>query len=170
MVFIWSGLGILSIVVFFVVFIGSINLLPDHLQSYCFPFAALIAGIFSWYFGNRWNNKTEKILLNKEEGKIIVQTKRHSLFWIKMEYWGIIFPLIAIIVLAQTSLLYSGILTIVLLFMVCLLLLQRQKNLKIKEQEETEQKRLEEERLIAEEEEKIIRRKEKEDPRRFMPQ
>lgn len=58
---IWSGRGIFSALIFFVTFIACIKLLPDEFNSYSFIIAFYLTGIFSWYFGNKWNNAQARI-------------------------------------------------------------------------------------------------------------
>ncbi|MGG7209465.1 hypothetical protein [Clostridium baratii] len=42
-------------------------------------------------------NDEGKTYINKETGKEVILRKKHSFFFIDIEYWGIIFPIIGII-------------------------------------------------------------------------
>ncbi|MEM1002867.1 MAG: hypothetical protein AAGH46_09475 [Bacteroidota bacterium] len=93
---IWSGRGIIPVVLFFVVF-GLSMWLPDswHEQEIPFVIIAILTGIFSWVYGIKWNIDQAKIELDTRTGKPGLQKNQHSLFWIPMQYWGFLFPLLA---------------------------------------------------------------------------
>ena len=42
-----------------------------------------------------------RVLIDAETGKKVIFKGNHSLFWIKMEYWGPIFMVLGLIILAQ---------------------------------------------------------------------
>ena len=97
---VWSGRGFLSLLILFITIFFFISILPETyiIQSFVIPL--YIAAIFSYFFGIKWN-KTLKFFIDKETGKEINFKSNHGLFWINMEYWGIIFPALALVMLLQ---------------------------------------------------------------------
>ena len=97
---VWSGRGFLSLLILFITIFFFIPILPETyiIQSFVIPL--YIAAIFSYFFGIKWN-KTLKFFIDKETGKEINFKSNHGLFWINMEYWGIIFPALALVMLLQ---------------------------------------------------------------------
>ncbi|MDR2678939.1 MAG: hypothetical protein LBB51_05820 [Zoogloeaceae bacterium] len=51
---------------------------------------ALLSIVTLWFLGRWLNNRPEKILVDTESGERLVYKPRHSLFWIPLQYWGII--------------------------------------------------------------------------------
>jgi hypothetical protein len=97
---VWSGRGFLSIVIFFIAIFTCISIFPKSYVDLSFIVPLYIAGIFSYIFGMRWNT-TLRVFIDKKTGKEINFKSNHSLFWIKMEYWGLIFTTLGLIILAQ---------------------------------------------------------------------
>jgi uncharacterized protein YacL len=98
---VWSGRGFLSLLILFIAIFLFIPILPETYITQSFVIPLYIAAIFSYIFGIKWN-KTLRVFIDKETGKEINFKNNHGLFWINMEYWGIIFPLFALVMLAQT--------------------------------------------------------------------
>ncbi len=98
---VWSGRGFLSLLILFIAIFLFIPILPETYITQSFVIPLYIAAIFSYVFGIKWN-KTLRVLIDKETGKEINFKSNHGLFWINMEYWGIIFPAFALIMLAQS--------------------------------------------------------------------
>jgi hypothetical protein len=98
---VWSGRGFLSLLILFIAIFLFIPVLPENyiIQSFVIPL--YMAAIFSYFFGIRWN-KTLRVYIDKETGKEIKFRNNHGLFWINMEYWGILFPLLALVMLSQS--------------------------------------------------------------------
>lgn len=97
---VWSGKGYLSVLILFIAIFLCISLLPETYATECFVIPLYIAGIFSYVFGVKWN-KTLRVFIDKETGKEINFKSNHGLFWVNMEYWGIIFPILALVMLTQ---------------------------------------------------------------------
>lgn len=100
---IWSGRGILAALVFLGMLILGTILFYGSSIDYAFVIAGFVAAIFSWYFGNKWNAKPTKILVDQKTGKEHHIKPNHSLFFVPMQYWGILFSVLAIIILFQNS-------------------------------------------------------------------
>lgn len=180
---VWSGRGFLTALVLIGTLFLSLWALPDSLSDYGFVIACFISAGFSWIFGVKWNKQNERIVTDDKTGQKLRLRSNHSLFWIPMQYYGIIFSIIGIIILFQNSILLSIVALIILVALAMIEFLRNKtmhemqkkapsnsafKSAKTKKQEQLE----EEEKLrkqVEEEEEQLRNRKEKEDPSRFMP-
>ncbi|WP_420582689.1 hypothetical protein [Reichenbachiella sp.] len=93
---IWSGRGILTPLIL----VGSILLLisisSEKVGVYTFPLSILLAGALNFYLGKKWNNARGRIVVDEVTGERIELKSNHTLFWIKMEYWGVIFGVIGV--------------------------------------------------------------------------
>lgn len=97
---VWSGKGYLSVLILFISIFLCISVLPETYVTQCFVIPLYIAAIFSYIFGIKWNT-TLRVFIDKETGKEINVKSNHGLFWINMEYWGLLFPVLALVMLAQ---------------------------------------------------------------------
>lgn len=97
---IWSGKGILSILVFIVACVISLKVLPEAHMDLSLVLGCFVSGAFSWMFGKKWNN-AQRIVIDEETGKQIALRGNHSIFFIKMQYWGIVFFALGGILLFQ---------------------------------------------------------------------
>ncbi|COK33440.1 Uncharacterised protein [Streptococcus pneumoniae] len=59
----------------------------------------IISGVMSWYLGKYINKPDGKVYIDAETGEKVMFKKKHSLFFIKMEYWGPILGVIAVVTL-----------------------------------------------------------------------
>ncbi len=75
MLLIWSGRGILSIVVFFVIFILCALILPKGSADYGISASLFIAGVFSWVYGNKWNADDDNETNNQDREKKLTRKK-----------------------------------------------------------------------------------------------
>lgn len=98
---VWSGRGILSALVLIVTLICLILVLPSELSDIGFMISLFVAAAFSWFMGRKWNEEEGQVVIDKASGKEFLIKPNHSLFWIKMQYWGIIFALMGVVVLVQ---------------------------------------------------------------------
>jgi hypothetical protein len=171
---VWSGKGGLSVAVLIVVLFPCILIFPKEQSDYGFVIALFIAGIFSWIFGNKWNNQNGRTVIDEKTGQRFILKSNHTLFWIKMQYWGIIFGLIGIIILAQISLL-AAIISFLIVSLIAMFIYFRSKNDNIATSVTKDVNIKSKPTIIVNpepvenEEERLKRRQEKEDPNRFMP-
>lgn len=97
MFIVWSGWGALTILILGVVSIVVGAMLQLTFIALGVPqmaFLAFSAGLFAaaaanWFVGKRLNGKPGRELLDPATGERVLLTRRHSLFWIRMEYWSI---------------------------------------------------------------------------------
>jgi hypothetical protein len=172
---VWSGRGFLSIVVLFATLFLCVAILPKENDDIGFVITAFVTGIFSWVYGKKWNTQNERIVIDEKTGERLLIKNNHTLFWIPMQYWGVIFSILGVIILFQNSLLFGIISSLILMtFMIVpffnkktakspLEVVATKTNLVANnESKETEEEAISEGELIR-------IRKEKEDPSRFMP-
>ena len=101
---VWTGKGVLAVLVLVGCFALFANVLPSEQENLAFVISLLITGAFSWYMGKKWNQEETKTVIDKASGQEIQLTPHHSLFWIKLQYWGFIFGGFAVVMLLQTLL------------------------------------------------------------------
>jgi hypothetical protein len=104
MMIVWAGRGFLIVLVFIIfMFLGN-SIFPKGMADYAIAFAGLLSAIFSWFAGIAWNTKSDRIVTDDKTGeKFLLKGGGHTLFWIPMQYWGIILTVLSIIILFQTS-------------------------------------------------------------------
>ncbi len=176
---IWSGRGFLSVIVLIGILFPAIYLFPEDASDYAFVTALFLTAVFSWYLGILWNTKNERIVIDEASGQKLKIKNNHTLFWIPMQYWGIIFSIGGIIILLQNSVTIALLSAIAFLGIVLFEKFKKKSfnntalprfkspGTKRKEIAAAEELKIKEAEALAE---RIKRRKEKEDPRRFMPQ
>jgi hypothetical protein len=102
---IWKGAGfIVAVVAFLMLLLTELSveaLFKDdsYYQTHGWPklLAFVIAGCIVLVIGKYLNKKDDKVLIEKETGKEIVLKSEHSLFFIRVEYWGYILVVLGVI-------------------------------------------------------------------------
>lgn len=94
---IWSGRGILIPLILVASILLFISVSSDEIGVYTFPLSILLAGVLNWYLGNKWNNKEGRIMVDETTGERVEFKPNHTLFWIKMQYWGVLLCLIGMV-------------------------------------------------------------------------
>lgn len=122
---VWSGRGFLIVIVLIATLFTVLGLLPKEYGDYAFVIAAYVAGIFSFVFGTKWNNKKARVLIDEKTGERILVKNNHSLFWIPMQYWGFIFAFLGTFILTQNSILFGTIIAAILLGVVIIFILKQ---------------------------------------------
>ncbi|MCB0638752.1 MAG: hypothetical protein KDC54_19120, partial [Lewinella sp.] len=85
---IWKGLGFLALVIPF-----ACALLMQVIFGDAAMYAGigyLLGGIPVWFLGKKWNAVPGRVLVDPKTGQQVEVKPEHSLFWVKMEYWGIV--------------------------------------------------------------------------------
>ncbi|MEP3387564.1 MAG: hypothetical protein ABJO02_05215 [Reichenbachiella sp.] len=93
---IWSGRGILTPLILVASIILFISISSEEIGVYTFPLSILLAGVSNWFLGKKWNNEPGRIVVDEATGERIELKSNHTLFWIKMEYWGALFGIIGL--------------------------------------------------------------------------
>lgn len=110
---IWSGWGII-VPLILLLSIGLIQLIWSGLLGLddSSPLIAnlwllisfALAGVLSWFTGKKMNKPSEnQTYIHKQTGQEVQLKPRHSLFFIRIEYWGIILPIIGVIAYIAAS-------------------------------------------------------------------
>lgn len=98
---IWSGRGLMPLLLIGITLLFSAQLLPAEYLNYSFILSFFLSGLVSWYFGKRWNKINGQTVTDKSTGRETILIREHSLFWIKMEYWGLILCSVGFVVFLQ---------------------------------------------------------------------
>ena len=98
---VWSGRGFLSAIVLIASIVLLASVFPKEQANYGFIISFFIAGIFSWFMGKKWNEKEGRTMIDKASGEEVILKPNHSLFWIKMQYWGPIFAVLGLVILVK---------------------------------------------------------------------
>lgn len=92
---IWTGWGILAVgvaVLAFVVVAGLGQLVSgdaEELPLFVPPLGLALAGVGNYLLGRRLNRNADRVLLDPESGAAVTVRRRHTLFFIRVEHWGI---------------------------------------------------------------------------------
>ena len=80
----------------------------------------LCPSVFSWIFGKIWNRHSERIVTDDESRQKFRLKSNHTLFWIPLQYWGIIYGILGIVILFQNSMVSAIVATVILLALLIL--------------------------------------------------
>jgi hypothetical protein len=111
MIIFWRGAGGLVIIIGLLaglavnIFTSKTFEEPDYFQKNLWPKLLVlgIAGACCWFLGRYLNNRPARILVDQATGEEIRWKPRHELMFIKMEYWGLIFAAIGLVLLVTQS-------------------------------------------------------------------
>ncbi|MCR5761849.1 MAG: hypothetical protein K6G00_00525 [Treponema sp.] len=101
---IWKGFGILTVFFAFASMIG-VQLIVDNVlgtgywknNAWPLSLSLIISGLICWFLGRYLNSRPGKIVIDKETGEGFELRKTHSFFFIPLQYWGVIYSILAII-------------------------------------------------------------------------
>ena len=101
---IWSGLGILVVPIVIVclvlsmIFTGRFSSDPDYFELHGWPMALgfLSAAISCWFLGRRLHASGSQTLIDPQTGAPVILRRRHTLFFIPMQWWGLILVLFSL--------------------------------------------------------------------------
>ena len=112
--FFCKGKGIFALLLLFVSILITtsfayfiLQLESDFSRSKWFLFATFnLAGFLCWTIGKRINSKSPKIFIDPKTNQAVqlVESKRHTFFFIPVKYWGIIYSAIGIYALIKGDL------------------------------------------------------------------
>ena len=103
---IWSGLGFFVLVVAFatLLLVQAVADAVTGVEGYYSAHsglqmtALLAAAVVLWFLGRYLNSKPGRRLIDRETGEEFVLRPRHTLFWIRMEYWAVALAGLAFII------------------------------------------------------------------------
>jgi len=96
MLIVWSGYGFLSAVIFVAGTVAGLVLDENvtAVGNYGIVLGLLLAAGVNWAVGIRFNNPSkDKELIDPKTGGCVMLRRRHTLFWIPMQYWSVL-PLV----------------------------------------------------------------------------
>ena len=109
------------------------------------------------------------MVIDEQTGEKLLLKNNHSLFWIKMEYWGLIFFVLGIVILSQNSMVGAVVATMILLGYIFLGRKKTERDTEVKTAAMQSQAVTSNRNTNVSEENRMNIRKEKENPNRFMP-
>ncbi|MDC9725529.1 MAG: hypothetical protein PSN44_06400 [Gammaproteobacteria bacterium] len=91
---------------FIFLFVLPIELLVEHFYgegqykalSWPIPLAILLGAIPTTLVGMMLNNKPARVLIDPETNEKVELKREHSLFWIPMQYWGVILVVLSVLI------------------------------------------------------------------------
>jgi len=98
----WSGWGILTVLFALAgaglggALHGIIPALSDHVAV---AIGLLAAAVLNWWVGIRLDNRPGRELVDPKTGGRVILKRRHTLFWVPMQYYSALLLLIAVIAL-----------------------------------------------------------------------
>lgn len=107
---IWSGWGILVVPVTLLVG-GSVTVLLgtllnaaglDRMAGLALVIGLLAAAGANWWVGQRLNGRPGRVLLDPATGQQVVLRRRHSLFFIPVQWWAVPLAVVAAITLVSS--------------------------------------------------------------------
>ena len=92
---IWSGWGILVPLIMAVALLLAVPFDGDA-AKYGLAFSQAVAAVAIWVVSKKLNGKPGRIMVDQATGETVELKSKHSLFFIKMEYWSFVVTAIAI--------------------------------------------------------------------------
>ena len=98
----WTGYGIFAFLIpvaaFLIVFlIGGGD--GTDTSDWLFFFPLLLSSLGCWFLGKRLNSRKGKILIDPDTGAEVLLRTSHSFWFIKLEYWGVVYGILSLIFL-----------------------------------------------------------------------
>ena len=99
---IWEGHGYLAalipIIIFFLyVVIETVFTGSEDLSSLGVIFCLAFSSYLLWIIGKRLNRNNRRRLIDPETNEEVILKSNHSIFFIKIEYWGVILGIASVI-------------------------------------------------------------------------
>jgi hypothetical protein len=101
--FVWRGRGyfvILAIIISFIITAALESFLGFRDATVQTGILEFVIGILVfipvWIYGKKWNVPLE--LINKKTGQEFTIKNPHTFFWIPMQYWAIIYPVLILVI------------------------------------------------------------------------
>ncbi|MFC0406761.1 hypothetical protein [Roseomonas elaeocarpi] len=108
---IWSGWGILTVVIVALVG-GSVTAILANLAGpgssaagYALAVGLLVSAVVNWFVGQRLNAAPGRELVDPATGQRVTLRRRHSLFFVPMQWWSV--PLVVVASVALGAMLFG---------------------------------------------------------------
>jgi len=99
-VIVWSGWGILAVLIAAVG--GALGAVAggEHHSNLGMGIGLVAVAPAIWLLGKRLNDPEKgRVLVDPQTGQQVIMQRTHTLFWVKMEYWGAIVALFGALVI-----------------------------------------------------------------------
>ncbi len=108
MFLIWQGLGFLVVILPLAVLLAMslLGSLVNLSNMATIVLSLILSAAAVFYLGKRLNSRPGRILVDPSTQESVELRKRHTLFWIPMQYWA--FPILLIAIIASFALLTAG--------------------------------------------------------------
>jgi len=94
---VWKGWGILALLIPLVISLGISAGVDSYYEdevyknsTWAMPMALVLSSIVVFLTGRKINNKPGRILIDPENNQEIEIKTVHTMFWIPLQYWGVI--------------------------------------------------------------------------------
>lgn len=107
MIIIWRGIGAVVLIIPIIVCL-TINIVTskiydesNYFQAHLWPKVAAVwlTGVGCFLLGRYVNGQPPRVVIDQATGKEIVEKPYHHLMFVKVEYWGVIFLVIGLLLL-----------------------------------------------------------------------
>lgn len=90
---IWQGFGFLvAIIPFSLLLIFSLMGIDKNFK-FADEITLLASAIVVWFVGRKLNSKPAKVLMDPQTNQEVILKNKHTMFWIPMEYYAILFAI-----------------------------------------------------------------------------
>lgn len=98
---IWQGFGFLAALIPFVLLVLLSLFDKSNTFTYGNEMVLAISAIAVWLVGKKLNSAKGKVLIDPETNKEVLLKNKHTLFWIPMEWYGLVLGALALFVLSK---------------------------------------------------------------------
>lgn len=98
---IWQGFGFLAALIPFVLLVLLSLFDKSHTFTYGNELVLAVSAIAVWLVGKKLNGAKGKILIDPETKQEVLLKDKHTMFWIPMEWYGLVLGALAVFVLSK---------------------------------------------------------------------
>ena len=100
---IWQGFGVIALLIPILVSVlteasldGAFGKGYYAAHPLALTLSLLISAVIVWFVGARLNNAPGRVLVDPESGQKVELKKRHTLFWIPMQWFGLVIAAVGV--------------------------------------------------------------------------
>ncbi len=98
---IWQGFGFLAALIPFVLLVLLSLLDKSNTFTYGNELVLVVSAIAVWLVGKKLNGAKGKVLIDPEIKQEVLLKNKHTLFWIPMEWYGLLLGALAVFVFSK---------------------------------------------------------------------
>lgn len=98
---IWQGFGFLAALIPFVLLVLLSLFDKSNTFTYGNELVLAISAIAVWFLGKKLNGTKGKVLIDPETKQEVLLKDKHTMFWIPMEWYGLVLGALAVFVLSK---------------------------------------------------------------------